>query len=209
MACIGKILFLMSGASVYPLAACGAGYEVKDSVLVIPGDTKVIERDAFRWREDFHSVKFESPVRVRDIQAHAFAYCPNLRRIDVPEGVGHIGSNAFCFCTRLEEAVLPSSVTELESYAFAECDSLRRAVLPANPKMLGELIFEGCRNLEEIVELSPVPPAFDCGSTLFDPLEACMYRRCRLTVPPASESAYRAAPGWSHFFDCSYPNSSE
>lgn len=198
---IRRILFSLLVASTFSSAASGAVYEVEDSVLVIPGGTRVIERDAFRWRSDFHSVKFEEPVRVSDIQAHAFAYCPNLRRIDVPQGVEHIGSNVFSFCTRLEEAVLPASVTELESYVFAECDSLRRVVLPANPKMLGELIFEGCRNLEEIVELSPVPPVFDCSSTLFDPLEACMYRRCRLIVPPASESAYRAAPGWNLFFE--------
>lgn len=201
MAVIRKILFLVLAVPAFASAAHGAEYEVKDSVLLIPGGTKVIERDAFRWRGGFHSVKFESPVRVRDIQAHAFAYCPDLRRIEVPEGVEHIGSNVFCFCTSLEEAVLPASVTELESYAFAECDSLRRVTLPANPKMLGELIFEGCRNLEEIVELSPVPPVFDCKSVLFDPLEACMYRRCRLVVPPASEPAYRAAPGWDLFFE--------
>lgn len=181
--------------------AWSAGYEVKDSVLVIPGGTKVIERDALRWRGDFRTVRFESPVRLRDIQAHAFAYCANLRRIEVPAGVEHIGSNAFSFCTRLEEAVLPASVTELESYVFAECDSLRKVTLPANPKLLGELMFEGCRNLGEIIELSPVPPAFDCNSTLFDPLESYMYRRCRLVVLPGAESAYRSAPGWSPFFE--------
>ncbi len=173
---------------------------VVDSVLVIPGGTEVIGRDAFSWRSDFHSVRFEAPVRVRDIQAHAFAYCGELRRIEVPRGVTHVGSNAFSFCTKLREAVLPSSVAELESYAFAECDSLRRVVLPANKKLLGELIFEGCRNLEEIVEMSPEPPSFDCNSTLFDPCEEYMYRRCRLIVPAGREAAYRSAPGWSEFF---------
>lgn len=191
------LFFLILG--VLPAFSVGLG-EVRDSVLVIPGGTEVIGRDAFSWRSDFHTVRFEAPVRVRDIQAHAFAYCGELRHIEVPRGVTHIGSNAFSFCTKLREAIMPASVTELESYAFAECDSLRRVVLPANGKLLGELMFEGCRNLAEIVEMSPEPPAFDCNSTLFDPFEAYMYRRCRLIVPQGREDAYRTAPGWSEFF---------
>lgn len=187
-------------AAAMPAHAAGVPGEVRDSVLVIAGGTEVIPRDAFAWRDDFHTVQFAAPVRLRDIQAHAFAYCKALRHIEVPQGVTHIGSNVFSFCTRLEEAILPGSVTELESYAFAECDSLRRVVLPANGKMLGELLFEGCRNLEEIVEMSPTPPTFDCNSTLFDPGEDYMYRRVRLMVSEGRESAYRTAPGWSCFY---------
>ena len=93
------------------------------------------------------------------------------------------------------------SVSELESYAFSECVSLKEATLPGNSHLLGELIFSGCHALESISVASPVPPKFDCNSTLFEDNERFMYTRCRLQVPSRAVAAYRAAPAWSLFTD--------
>lgn len=250
------------------LDASAAGFEVEDSVLVIPAGTPTIRDHAFEGRDDFHSVRFVAPVALKSIGDYAFLGCSNLRQIELPGGVSklgqgcfreceslvsvslskgisviprycfawcgklkkvrlarqpadimahafaycfeleafdfgtrlnHIGSNAFSFCTSLAQVSLPSSIKELESYAFSECVALTAATLPANSNLLGELIFSGCRNLKTITILSPVPPKFDCNSTLFEDNEAAMYEQCCLKVAPGCRERYLTAPGWSLF----------
>lgn len=165
--------------------------------MVIPEGVTALPRYAFAWCQSLSSVSL--PRNLADIGSHAFAYCSTLNDVDVPGGVKHIGSNVFSFCSSLAEIELPASVTELESYAFSECVSLRRVTLPGNGNLLGELIFSGCRSLEEISISSPVPPKFDCNSTLFEDTEPDMYLECRLLVPYKSVELYRRSPGWGLF----------
>lgn len=169
--------------------------------VTLPSGIRKLPKACFAFCESLEGIGL--PRRLADIGSHAFAFCRSLREVSIPAGVAHIGSNAFCFCESLTEVFLPSSVTELESYAFAECTSLRRVTLPANPGLLGELMFTGCRSLEEIVEMSPVPPAFDCRSTIFDNEEGGLYSRCRLRVPASAIHKYRKAPGWELFHNTS------
>lgn len=164
----------------------------------LPPRIKKLPRFIFEWDSLLSEVRL--PAGLRDIGSHAFAYCSSLKNIEIPSHVTHIGSNVFSFCTSLREVKVPDSVTELESYAFSECISLEKATLPANPSLLGELIFSGCRSLRELVELSPVPPEFDCASFIFEPDEIDLYRNCRLVTAPGKEAAYKSAPGWRLFF---------
>ena len=122
-----------------------------------------------------------------------------LAEIALPATVKSIGSNAFTDCRALTEVVVPSGVTSLESYAFAGCRSLRRLTLPPRKNMLGELIVADCPELTEIIELSVVPPAFDCESFLFEPDDAAAYSRCTLIVKAAALPLYRQAHGWKMF----------
>lgn len=139
------------------------------------------------------------PAHLRDIKGFAFIYCESLRNLELPQGLQHIGSNAFSRCVSLQEIEVPGSVTELESYAFSDCLSLERAALPGNPNMLGELIFSGCKSLLYIRESSPLPPAFDCKSYLFEPTDTEAYETCTLQVPRGKIGAYREAHGWNLF----------
>ena len=139
------------------------------------------------------------PKSLKKLAPHAFAYCFSLEKISLPVGLQSIGNNAFSECRSLREAILPRSVTLLESYAFSECISLRRVVLPANRSLLGELMFSGCRALEEIVELSPEPPEFDCNSFIFEPDETELYRQCTLRVASGKAELYRNTHGWNMF----------
>ena len=194
---------------------------VVDSVLVVPaGVTEIAERE-FTERPDIREIRFEGNV-LRKIGRSAFAWCPNLRILHLPEGLddigslafaycsgleeasfpaslAHIGANAFAFCTSLREATLPPRLKELESYAFCECSRLERVVLPANANMLGEMLFAGCLGLREIVEPSPTPPPFECNSQPFDPDEFFLYPKVNLLVPPKSIEKYRSSQGWSLF----------
>lgn len=167
--------------------------------ITLPPNVKVIPRYMCDWDSSLKNVNL--PSGLEDIGSHAFAYCENLEAICFPQGLKHIGSNAFSFDKALKTVDLPDSMDELESYAFSDCESLEKAILPANDKMLGELLFTGCRNLHEIVCLSPVPPTFDCGSPLFDPLEADKHERCRILVLPSALPLFREAPVWKEFRD--------
>lgn len=193
-----------------------------DSVLWVKPDVREIGPREFEGRDDFHTVKFhprsklqkigesafawcpnlrsvELPPSLRDISHRAFAYCPALEAVNIPSGTKHIGCGAFAYCRSLEAVDLPGSVTELESYAFLDCMALRRVTLPANPSLLGETIFSGCRSLEQISEPSVEVPEFDCASTLFDSLEQQMYTKCRLVVPEHSKDKYANHPSWGLF----------
>lgn len=141
------------------------------------------------------------PPRLHKVGRFAFQYCSSLQSVAFPSTVTTVGMNAFAYCFALKEIELPSSVRQLEAYAFSECTSLRSAKLPDNGAELGELIFDGCRSLEVLEAPSAVPPKFECASTIFDPEEGAMYRKCRLVVPAASESRYRNAPGWNLFYE--------
>lgn len=167
------------------------------TAVSVPEGVMVIPKQAFAWCTSLRAVTL--PHSVIDLASHSFAYCESLTTVNIPPKLRHVGSNAFCFCRSLASVSLPRSVTELESYAFAECSSLREAVLPANDKLLGELIFSGCDNLVQITVGSPVPPEFDCNSTLFDDTESEMYGKCQLIVPAQSVQRYRTAPGWCLF----------
>lgn len=168
------------------------------TTLRVPRALKKLPRFMCEWDSTLKEVVL--PPGLVDIGSHAFAYCSSLTGIVIPPRVTHIGSNVFSFCSSLEEISLPVSVVELESYAFSECIALRRAVLPANSSLLGELIFSGCISLMELIELSPVPPAFDCASFIFEPDASALYEQCRLKVLPGCEQKYRSAPGWSLFY---------
>ncbi len=168
--------------------------------FTVPQGVTAIEPHTFEWCVSLRSVSL--PPGLKEVGMSAFKYCRSLEAVTLPEGVAQVGMNAFSCCSSIVEIVFPSTVTELGSYVMSECVALRRAVLPANGSLLGELMFSGCRSLVEIVELSPVPPAFDCGSFIFEPDEAELYRRCRLTLKPGTEARYRAAPGWRLFYGC-------
>lgn len=167
--------------------------------ITLPHGVATVPKQAFAWCGSLKSVSL--PESVTDIASHSFAYCASLDSIAIPRRVTHIGSNAFSFCGSLAEVSLPASVRELESYAFSECVSLSSATLPANGNLLGELIFSGCRSLKSVTVASPVPPEFDCASTLFEENERAMYSTCRLYVPAHAAAAYRRAGGWCLFLD--------
>lgn len=109
----------------------------------------------------------------------------------LPSGVAEIGLNAFAFCENLRSIEIPSGVRYIMSYTFAGCDSLEEIILPAELLEVGDAAFDGCAALATITVLAEVPPVMaadafaDCAPTL------------TVYVPQASIEAYRSAPGWA------------
>lgn len=191
---------------------CGEGAfrECGIEEAALPATLQKIPKSMFMWCENLRSVRFGGSLQgednLKDIGSHAFAYCRSLRIKSIPQSVVHIGSNAFSRCESIEEIQLPRNMEELESYAFSDCISLKKCVMPQFTGFkapMGELIFSGCLNLQNI-EVYPEPAVFDCNSFIFEPDEADLYRRCRLTLsqqaPGGTLEAYETAPGWSLFF---------
>lgn len=74
------------------------------------------------------------------IGKEAFANCPLLRSINLPEGLKEIRDMAFYGCSQLQEGVLiPQSVTSIGTGVFANCSQLRAiTVTQGNPKYCAE-----------------------------------------------------------------------
>ena len=79
---------------------------------------------------------------------YLFAYCENLNKVVLPEGMSRIGKYAFAGCELLEFINL-SAVTEIDELAFYECVYLEEVDL-AKAEYVGFGAFTGCRFLESI-----------------------------------------------------------
>lgn len=161
----------------------------------VPAGVSTLPSHCFEWCRSLKEVII--PKGLKKIGSASFMYCFALETINIPYGVTEIGSNAFTECRSLETLTLPSSVRELGSYIASECVRLRSATLPKGLGTMGELMFSGCRSLETLTVATPLPPAFECNSFIFEPDEEQLYRQCVLRV--ASPEAYRKAHGWKMF----------
>ncbi|MDE7414083.1 MAG: leucine-rich repeat domain-containing protein [Muribaculaceae bacterium] len=165
--------------------------------ITIPDGVSKLPGYLFYWCENLRDVKL--PMWLESIGRSCFAYCRNLREIPRLIGLKNIGMNAFSRCESLREVWLGKRVKSLESYAFSDCVNLRKISFPPNSSELGELILSGCERLEEIEQMSVVPPKFECNSFLFEPDEEELYSRVRVVVPASARGAYRRAHGWRLF----------
>lgn len=68
-------------------------------------------------------VNYESiDYKVTSIGSSAFAGCPNMTSITIPEGIEKIGYLAFAGCRGLTNIIIPNSVTDITQNAFNNCD---------------------------------------------------------------------------------------
>lgn len=110
---------------------------------------KRLTRDLMRDAHDAQCVIICGDVE--EIGESAFAAWPNLRRVEICEGVKRIGRGTFYNCKKLEEALLPRSLEALS------CDRQQNIRVPSflsrgqgySEDCRGA--FEGCENLKHIV----------------------------------------------------------
>ena len=130
-------------------ANAGEGY-VRDSVLYIPGGTRVVRAYSFADRDDFREIRFEAPVKVSEIGEYAFLGCSNLREVNLPRTVRTLGEGCFRECTGLRKAFLPAGVTALPRYIFSWCESLAEVSMPSGLKDISSHAFAYCGSLTGI-----------------------------------------------------------
>ena len=84
------------------------------------------------------------------------SFHPNLREVELPEGLSCIGARAFCDSPELTEVKIPSTVTKIKDSAFSRCTGLTKIELPPQLEEVGYSSFCGCSGLTEITIPSSV-----------------------------------------------------
>ena len=103
------------------------------------------------------------PNAEKIIDDMAFAYCSELRTIEIPSSITGIGEDAFLKCKWLTTIYLPSSVTTIGDYAFYGCKRLENVFLPTQLTNIGEHVFRRCTNLKRIA----IPASVNIGLGAF------------------------------------------
>ena len=89
------------------------------------------------------------PDSVTEIGGEAFFCCRNLRRLRLSRGLARIGSGMASGCTALTEIDLPDTLTDIGEYTFSE-SGLTALTIPAGVTMVRRRAFAACRDLREI-----------------------------------------------------------
>lgn len=110
-----------------------------------------IEKISANTFKDFKSLKRVTiPDSVKLIEAGAFENCPDLKEVNLGNGLVEIRNNVFDGCSSLERIVIPSSVKSIGSSCFKNCTNLRSVILKEGIEKLGENAFYGCDSLKEL-----------------------------------------------------------
>ena len=129
-----------------------------------------------------------------------FVSVPGPRELTLPESVKRIGISAFT-CREMEKFDTGDGVEEIGDCAFEYCKVLRSIIFGKSITRIGSGIFDGCYSndggLAEVISYNPVPPV--CEDDTFDDFG---FIGCAvLKVPLGTSDAYKAATGWSRFFN--------
>jgi uncharacterized repeat protein (TIGR02543 family) len=84
------------------------------------------------------------------------SFHPDLREVELPDGLTCIGKKAFCDSPKLIEVEIPSTVTKIKQSAFARCTGLTKIELPPQLEEVGYNSFYDCSGLTEITIPSSV-----------------------------------------------------
>ena len=87
---------------------------------------------------------------VSRIGNYAFAGCPSLSSISLPEGLTSIGEGCFSGCVSLNTINIPDSVKEIGARGFAACTQLSNIKLSSSLEIIGDYCFSGCISIETI-----------------------------------------------------------
>ena len=80
----------------------------------------------------------------------AFARCPALGTICLPDTVEQLGKFVFAECTVLEEVTLSNRLKEIDDWTFENCVSLKNIVIPNGVESINYYAFVGCENLTSV-----------------------------------------------------------
>ena len=101
--------------------------------------------NAFQGCQNLEELTFDSPVQFTEISLWAFAECPKLKSVVVPEGVTTLGADrAFGSDKSLEEATLPTTIKTIGGWSFFDDPALKVVHINApKPPSLGTYAFGG------------------------------------------------------------------
>ncbi len=162
------------------------------TAITLPSTLTTIGDEAFYRCTGITSLVM--PNSVTSIGENAFYRCSALKSVTLGSGMTRIGESTFYYCTGLESITVPEGYTALGYEAFAGCSALRSVDLPSTVSAIGAEAFSGCSSLEKVTArmASPVTISAD----VFEDVDVAS---CRLYVPEASVSLYKADAQWGKF----------
>jgi hypothetical protein len=163
--------------------------------LNIPNSVKFIGIAAFGGCNGF-SGALTIPNGMTYIEPQTFWGCSGLTgTLSIPNSVTYIGEEAFYGCYNITGTLsIPNSVTSIGEEAFYGCLSLNNLIIPSSVGTIGEGAFSYCMGLTSITNQRTTPQSIN--SNVFINVSKT---GCKLKVPAASVSAYKAATGWKEF----------
>ena len=87
---------------------------------------------------------------ITSITNYAFANCPNLTAVSLPDALTAIPRSAFEYCSNLSSITLPGNLEEIGMYSFDSCVALESITIPASVKYIRQNAFYECTNLSEV-----------------------------------------------------------
>ena len=112
--CIGKYAFYHGGMT----------------SITIPKNVISIGKYAFNDCSFLQTLSFsESRSEKLALGLFAFAHCPSLTELSLPENMTVIGDNAFQACTELKSVALPESLTKVSDEAFYYCHAMETVTI--------------------------------------------------------------------------------
>ena len=105
-----------------------------DAHYVVPEGVEIIGEDAFSGNP--YLIRVTLPESLRGIEEGAFAYCQNLRVVDMPSTLEYLGGAAF-ECTSLESITFPEGLTEIGGAAFSASGVGGTIVIPEGVTDIG------------------------------------------------------------------------
>ena len=84
------------------------------------------------------------------IYTSAFRDMPNLKDVELNDGLDIIYSSAFYNCTGLQKIKIPNTVHTISDYAFYGCTGLEEVDMPSQLKELGKNAFTNCKSLTSL-----------------------------------------------------------
>ena len=168
--------------------------------ITIPDSVTEIGTSAFWSCSRLESVTLGNGVTT--INNYTFDRCPKLKNINIPDGVTSIGDGAFAYCSNLESITIPDSVTTIVDFAFQYCSKLESITIPDGVTHIGHGAFDNCSSLANVYCKPTTPPAVKTFSLLggWGAFDSNASGR-KIYVPEESVDAYKAAAGWSEYYD--------
>lgn len=128
--------------------------------VTIPKNVKIINSMAFADSPNLKDVIFSEGSQLQSIGQMAFARCPVIESISLPEGTIELGSMSFWGCPKLTSISLPDSLTKISTQAFEGCVSLKEVHIPTSLSSIGSTVFNECPSIERFT-IDESNPYFD------------------------------------------------
>lgn len=165
---------------------------IENAIALAPKYSRSISRLAQRVEGSIGEITSDDLRGVNKIGSYAFAYCAELKSIEIPNSITSIENHVFWMCSGLKSVVIPNSVENIASHAFYGCSRLEELLIGDSVKSIGTNVFDWCAGLKNVY-LPETPPTLS-NVNAFDNINSACVFYCKTQE---SLNKYKAAENWS------------